>query len=300
MPTRMADKPNEAATGAGFKVVTPGYFQALRLRLVAGRYLNDQDTAGSPPVVVVNESFVRQFSPNESAIGKRALINKIVPSRLGRGPVTTWEIVGVVADEKGSGLESPSDVGAYVSFAQNPTVGLGLVVKGAGESSALIKSVQHAVWNVNKNLVLDNPQTAERLKAVSMASRKLTSSLLGGFAFLAMLLACAGIYGVLSFVTARRTQEMGIRTAMGASRADLIRLVIRGGSLPVMVGIVAGLGGSLGLTRFMEAMLFATNPIDAPTLVGVSGLFLAVALAACYVPAWRAARVDPLIALRQD
>jgi len=300
MPTRMADKPNEPATGAGFKIVTPGYFHALRLRLVAGRYLNEQDTSGSLPVIVVNESFVRQYSPNESAIGKRALINKIVPSRLGRGPVTTWEIVGVVADEKGSGLESPSDVGAYASFAQNPTVGLGLVVKGAGQSLALIQSVQRAVWNVNKNLVLDNPQTAERLKEESMASRKLTSSLLGGFAFLAMLLACAGIYGVLSFVTARRTQEMGIRAAMGASRADLIRLVIRGGSLPVMVGIVGGFGGSLGLTRFMEAMLFATNPIDVPTLVGVSGLFLAVALAACYVPAWRAARVDPMIALRQD
>jgi len=133
-----------------------------------------------------------------------------------------------------------------------------------------------------------------------MMPRRLTTSLLGGFALLAMLLACAGIYGVLSFVTARRSQEMGIRAAMGASRADLIRLVIGGGSIPVIAGIAVGLGGSLALARFIEAMLYATKPIDVPTLLGVSALFLAVALAACFVPAWRASRVDPMTALRQE
>ena len=299
MPLRMADKPDELA-GTGFKIVTPGYFSALRLRLVEGRFLNEHDTAGSPPVIVVNESFARRFSPSGSAIGKRALVNKIVPDRRGRGPVTAWEIVGVVADEKGSGLESPTDIGAYASFAQNPIVGLGIVVKGAAEGGALIKSVQQAVWNVNKDQVLDRPQTVEQTKTESMSARSLTSSLLGGFALLAMLLACAGIYGVLSFVTARRSQEMGIRAAMGASRADLIRLVIGGGSIPVLAGIAVGLGGSMALARFIEAMLYATSPIDAPTLVGVSALFLAVALAACFLPAWRASRVDPMTALRQE
>ena len=167
--------------------------------------------------------------------------------------------MGVVADEKGSGLESPTDVGAYASFAQNPVVGLGLVAKGAGESGALIKSVQQAVWKVNKDQVLDRPQTVEQLRTDSMMSRRLTTSLLGGFALLAMFLACAGIYGVLSFVTARRTQEMGIRAAMGASRGDLIRLVIGGGSIPVLAGIVVGLGGAIGLSRFIQSMLFATQ-----------------------------------------
>jgi putative ABC transport system permease protein len=295
----MADKP-EARVGTGFKIVTPGYFQALRLRVVEGRVLDERDTAGSPPVIVVNESFVRRYSPNESAIGKRALVEKILPTRRGLGPQTAWEIVGVVADEKGSGLENPTDVGAYASFAQNPVVGLGIVVKGSGENGALIKSVQQAVWKVSKDQVLDRAQTVEQLKTESMSSRRLTSSLLGGFALLAMLLACAGIYGVLSFVTARRSQEMGIRAAMGASPADLIRLVIGGGSIPVLAGIAVGLGGSMALTRFIRAMLYATNPIDAPTLAGVSGLFLAVALAACFVPAWRAARVDPMTVLRQE
>jgi putative ABC transport system permease protein len=296
---RMADKPDEQA-GTGFKVVTPGYFSALRLRLVQGRFLNEHDTDSSPPVIVVNESFARRYAPNGSAIGKRALIEKILPDRRGRGPRTAWEIVGVVADEKGSGLENPTDIGAYASFAQNPIVGLGIVVKGDGEGAALIKSVQQAVWNVNKDQVLDRPQTVEQLKTASMSPRKLTSSLLGGFALLAMLLACAGIYGVLSFVTARRSQEMGIRAAMGASRADLIRLVIGGGIIPVLIGIVAGLGGSMALARFIESILYATNPIDAPTLVGVGALLLAVALAACFVPAWRAAKVDPMMTLRQE
>ena len=299
MAMRMADKPDEQA-GTGFKVVTPGYFSALRLRLVEGRFLNEHDTAGSPPVIVVNESFARRYSPNGSAIGKRALITKILPDRRGRGPRTAWEIVGVVTDEKGSGLENPTDVGAYASFAQNPIVGLGIVVKGDGAGAALIKSVQQAVWNVNKDQVLDSPQTVEQLKTVSMSPRRLTSSLLGGFALLALLLACAGIYGVLSFVTAQRSQEMGIRAAMGASRADLIRLVLGGGTIPVLVGIVAGLGGSMALARFIEAMLYATKPIDAPTLVAVSALLLAVALAACFVPAWRAAKVDPMTTLRQE
>jgi ABC-type antimicrobial peptide transport system permease subunit len=184
--------------------------------------------------------------------------------------------------------------------AQNPVVRLGLVAKGAGEGGALIKSVQQAVWKVNKDQVLERPQTVEQLRTDSMMSRRLTTSLLGGFALLAMFLACAGIYGVLSFVTARRTQEMGIRAAMGASRGDLIRMVIGGGSTPVLTGIVVGLAGAVGLSRFIESMLFATRPVDVLTLTGVSVLFLMVALAACLVPAWRAASVDPMSALRQD
>jgi putative ABC transport system permease protein len=299
MPLHMPGKPDENL-GAGFKVVTPGYFHALRLRLVEGRFLDDRDTAGSTPVIVVNESFLKRFFPDQSPIGERVLVQKIRPDRRGRGEETAWEIVGVVADEKGSGLENPTDVGAYAAFAQNPTVGLGLVVKGAGAEAALITSVQRAVWRVNKDQVLDRPQSVEELKAVSTSSRKLTSSLLGGFALMAMLLACAGIYGVLSFVTARRTHEMGIRAALGASRTDLIRLVLRGGSIPVLVGIAAGLGCSIALARFIRTMLFETSPIDALTLAGVSALFLVVALAACLIPAWRAAKVDPLAALRQE
>ena len=299
MPFRMAEKPEERVN-TGFKIVTPGYFKALGLRLVAGRFLDEHDTAGSPTVVVVNESFVKRFSPSESAIGKRVLVEKILPTRRGLGPQVAWEIVGIAADEKGNGVESPTDVGTYASFLQNPVVGLGIVARGAGEGGAVIKAMQQAIWSVNKDQVLDRPQTVERLKSESLISRRMVASLLGGFAVLALFLACAGIYGVLSFVTARRTQEMGIRAAMGASRADLIRLVIGSGSIPVLIGIVVGLGGAIALSRFIESMLFVIKPIDVTTLMAVSSLFLTVALAACLVPAWRAASVDPMSALRQD
>jgi predicted lysophospholipase L1 biosynthesis ABC-type transport system permease subunit len=214
--------------------------------------------------------------------------------------VTAWQIVGVVADEKADGLDNAYDVGAYASYAQDPVVGLGIVVRGTGNPGVLIKSVERAIWRINKNQVLDQPRTVEEIKDESLMSRRLPTLLLGGFALLAMLLACAGIYGVLSFVTARRTQEMGIRTALGASRRDLIRMVLGDGAMPVLAGIFVGLGGAIGLTRFIQSMLFATKPIDAPTLLEVSILFLCVGLLACVVPAWRAAQIDPISALRQE
>jgi putative ABC transport system permease protein len=299
MPFRLPQRPDEIV-GTGFKIVTPRYFQTLGLRLVSGRLLDDRDAAGSVPVVVVNESFVRRYSPNESAIGKRILVERILPSRRGLGPQVAWEIVGIVVDEKATGLESPNDVGAYASFAQNPVVGLGLVARGGGDTGALIKSLQRAVSSVDKYQVLDRPTDVAQLKEESMMGRRMPTMLLSGFAVLAMLLACAGIYGVLSFVTAKRRQELGIRAALGASRWDLVRMVLRGGTAPVLVGLAIGLAGAVGLARSIQSLLFQTSPIDAPSLIGVGALFLGVAVAACFLPAWRAASIDPMSALRQE
>jgi len=165
-------------------------------------------------------------------------MQRILPSRKGLGPLTAWEIVGVVADERSNGLDAANDIGAYASFAQNPVVGLGIVVRGGGNLQGLVKSVDHAIWRINKDQVLDDPRTMEQIKAESLMSRRMSTMLLGGFALLAMLLACAGIYGVLSFVTATRTQELGIRAALGASRTDLIRMVVGDGVMPVLGGVV--------------------------------------------------------------
>ncbi|WP_051669539.1 ABC transporter permease [Bryobacter aggregatus] len=299
MPFRKPEAPNDTL-GSGFKIVTHDYFAALGLHLVAGRFLDARDTAHSPAVIVVNESFAKRYYPGANPLGKTILVAKILPSRLGLGPELSWEIVGVVADEKGNGLESTTDEGVYASFEQNPVVRVGLVAKGGGRASSLIPAVREAVWRVNKNQVIDRLRTVEEIKTESMASRRMTTSLLAGFAFLAMLLACAGIYGVLSFVTASRSQELGIRAAMGATRTDLIRMVLSGGAKPVLAGIAIGLIGSIALSRFIQSMLFATDPIDAQVLISVSLLFLTVALGACFLPAWRASSVDPMSALRQD
>jgi putative ABC transport system permease protein len=286
--------------GTGFKIVTPGYFHTLELRLVKGRFLDERDTSTSTPVVVVDQAFVKRYFPKGDVIGKQILMQRILPSRKGLGPLTAWEIVGVVADERSNGLDATNDIGAYASFAQNPVVGLGIVVRGGGNLQGLVKSVEHAIWRINKDQVLDDPRTMDQIKAESLMSRRMSALLLAGFALLAMLLACAGIYGVLSFVTATRTQELGIRAALGASRTDLIRMVVGDGVMPVLGGVVIGLGGAIGLTRFIQSMLFATKPIDVATFVAVSGLFLVVGLVACVVPAWRAAKIDPLFALRQE
>lgn len=299
MPFHFPGKARENRS-IGFKVVTPGYFPALRLRLIAGRILNEQDIASGPRVIVVNDSFVRSYMKDQNPIGQRIVANRLLPSRREIGEEVSWEIVGVVSSEKSNGLDSATDDGCYAAFAQVPVIGLGVVARGSGDPSVLIKSLQAAIWRVDRNQVLDRPMTVAQMKEEMVMNRRLPALLLGGFAVLALLLACAGIYGVLSFVTARRTQEMGIRAAMGATRGDLMKLVVGGGSMPVLAGLAAGFLGALGLARFLQSMLFATSVMDALTLFSVSALFLSVALAACILPAWRAARVDPMSALRQE
>ena len=298
MPFRMPDKPDEIV-GTGFKIVTPGYFRTLGLRLVSGRLLDERDTAGSVPVVVVNESFVRRYLPNQDPIGNRILVERILPSRRGLGPQTAWEIVGVVVDEKASGLENPTDVGAYASFAQNPVVGLGLVARGIGDPAMLIKSIQGAVRRVNK------PRCSIG-RCPSPSSRPIRRSA-GGcrricWAGSRCSRCCWPARGSTACCPSSRRNARRNWDPCRARRVagDLVRMVIRSGTMPVIAGIVLGLGGAMWLSRFMQAMLFQVSPIDAPSLIAVAALFLTVALAACFVPAWRASRVDPMTALRQE
>lgn len=300
MSMKLAERPNESV-GGGFKLVSPGYFRALQLRLLGGRYLDDRDREGASLALVANESFVKSYFEGSvaKAIGQRILIQSILPNRRGLGSEKAWEIVGVVADEKSSGLENPNDRGTYASYLQNPVLEIGMVVRGAA-GPALIPAVRRALAQVEKTQVLDQARMLDEMKSESLAGRRLTVSLLGGFAVLALVLACTGIYAVLSFVTAQRTQELGIRSALGATRADLLRLVIGGGVRPVAIGIGAGLASSIILAQYMSSLLFETQPADPLTLASVCVLFLVVALLACFGPAWRASRIEPMSALRQD
>ena len=282
-----------------FKIVTPDYFRALGMSLRRGRALSATDAAGRPPVTVVNETFARRFLRGGDAIGRRVFVEQIITGRRELGPEIPWEVVGVVADEKVGSLDSTS-AGMYVAFAQSPIVGVSLLVKGVGEPAAFTKSIQRAVWEVNPSQALDDVRTLEEIKSESVGGTRLQTFLLGLFAVLALLLAAIGIYGVLSYVTAQRTQELGVRAALGASALDLMRLVVLGGVVPVGAGILLGLAGSLLLTRVMQSLLFETTPTDPATMIGVGLILTTVALAACYVPARRAARVDPIVALRHE
>jgi len=244
--------------------VTPGYFGTLSMKLRKGRGLAERDAKGALPVTVINETFARQQFPDQDPIGQRVVIEQIVPGKRELGPEVPWEVVGVVADEKVNGLDS-SSAGVYVSYAQSPVVGIALLAKGVGEPGALGKSIQQAIWRLDKNQALPDVRTLESIKADSVGPTRLRTLLLAVFAGVALALAAVGVYGVLSYVTAQRTQELGLRAALGASASDLIRLVVVGGAWPVVVGLALGVGGAFAVTRSLQGLLFETSPNDPVT-----------------------------------
>jgi putative ABC transport system permease protein len=216
------------------------------------------------------------------------------------GPPLTGEIVGVVADVKASGPERETQPMIYWPYAQFPQVFNNLVVRTDGDPSKLVAAVKSQVWLVDPELPIARIATMEEIIADSVAPRRFNMLLLGLFASVALLLAAIGIYGVISYSVSRRTQEIGIRMALGAGRRDVVRLVVRQGMAPALIGLALGVAGAAGLTRLMTTLLFGVTATD-PIVFGLTtGLLGAVALAACWLPAWRAARVDPLIALRYE
>jgi putative ABC transport system permease protein len=240
---------------------------------------------------------IKRFFPNEDPIGQRILIEQIITGKTELGPEIPWEVVGVVADEKVGGLDDESP-GVYVPAAQSPIVGVALVIRANGDPNTLVKAIQASVWSLNKDQALTNIRTLEQIKTESLGSNRLRTILLGVFAGIALTLAAVGVYGVMSYSVAQRTHEMGIRSALGASSSHLLRLVVSNGMLIALAGLALGLLGAVGLTRFLASLLFNTSPTDIPTMVIVAGVLGAVALLACYIPARRATRVDPIIALR--
>jgi putative ABC transport system permease protein len=271
----------------------------LGIRVIKGRGLTDQDVKGAPPATVVNQSFVNRYLPNEDPIGKTLLVQEIVTGSPQLGPEIPWQIVGVIADERTSSLEGTNRPGMYVPMDQSPTTFVSLVVRGALDAEALGRAVTYAVHEVDPNQAVTDQRTLEQIKRESSASSRLRTTLLGIFAGLALLLAAIGIYGVISYTVAQRTHELGVRAALGASAGNLQRLVLSNGLLLTGIGLVLGAAGAIGLTRLLSTLLFGVGARD-PWTLGASGVILAVvAAAACYVPARRAARLDPLAALRE-
>jgi putative ABC transport system permease protein len=303
MPYQVAGRPvvdRANRKGCFFKMVSPSYFHALGIRLRQGRGLSDHDVKGSPPVTVINETLAKKEFPKQNPIGQRILVQEIVPGKTELGPEIPWEIVGVIADEKIGGLNDQESAGVYVSNEQSPVFGINLVVRTGMNPLTLQQSVVAAVHHVDKDQPLTDLKTLEQIKSESVAPDHLQTVLLGTFAGLAMLLSAIGIYGVISYSVAQRTHELGIRAALGATRGDLLGLILRGGMMLTAAGLVLGLAGALGITRLMQNLLFGVGARDPVTLAAVAAGLGVVALLASYIPARRATKVDPVVALRYE
>jgi putative ABC transport system permease protein len=273
-------------------VTTPGYFAALRVPIVQGRDFTERDDTASTPVMIVNEAFVKAMFPKGDALGKRAMSS--------RDEKVYREIVGIVRDVKYYGASDTTRALVWVPYAQNNAWHQGIVtIRTRGKPLDALPVLRNELHAMDRGIALANVSTMTEALSRSMASDRLLAILLGAFASLALVLAAVGIFGVLSYMIAQRTRELGIRLALGAQRADVIRLVARETIPMVLVGLVIGLGAALGLARLVQSMLYQVAPNDPATYVGVAAVLALVALVAALVPARRAARVDPCVALRE-
>jgi putative ABC transport system permease protein len=272
------------------------YFQTMQIPLLSGRVFGEQDQTGTAQVVVINQTMARRYWPNEDPIGKRI---RIVDTGLGESNVTA-SIVGVVGDVKHGSLDEESISQVYLAFAQNPFIFATLVVRTQPEPMSMANAVRGAVWSVDKDQPVWKVRTVEFLIDRDLGPRRFMMALLGGFAALALLLAAIGIYSVISYSVTQRTHEIGVRMALGARGGDVLTLVIRQGMTLTLIGVGAGLVAAFALTRLLAGMLFGVKVTDPLTFGAISFLLTAVALGACLVPARRATKVDPIVALRYE
>jgi putative ABC transport system permease protein len=278
-----------------FLLTTPGYFSTLGVALQQGRDFNEHDTANSTPVVIINQTLARKYFPGQNPLGKR--LKEGGTDRKG----TSWmQVIGVVGDVKYEGLERPTAPAYYLPFQQNPMRDMFLVLHTGMKPSAIAASVRAAVRAIDPEIPVARVNTMRELVESSIAQPRFRTFLLGVFSALAMVLAAIGIYGVVAYSVAQRTREISIRMALGAQRRDVLTLVVRQGLILTLLGIGAGLVGAFLLTRLMESLLFGVVPSDPATFLGISLLLLAIAFLACYLPARRATKVDPMVALRYE
>ncbi len=276
-----------------YRVASPDYFRTMGVSIIRGRVFTEQDKAGATPVVIVNETLARRHWPGQDAIGKR--IRFYGP--LDRAP---WmEVVGVIADVKHD-LTIPVEPEYYLPHAQDPWNAMILVAKTSVDPTSLAGALRQQVWAIDKDQPVFDVRTMEEVKFASLVLYSFSSVMLGIFATVAMVLAAIGIYGVMAFAVTQRTQEIGIRMALGARTGDVLKLVVKHGMKLALLGIVIGLAGSWALTRFIAKLLVGVQPTDFLTFSVVSLCLLVAAFIACYLPARRATKVDPLVALRYE
>lgn len=285
----LADRPS-----VGVRVITPGYFQTMSIPVLKGRSFTEQDRDNSARVIVVNEELASRFWPNQDAMGKRLGFEEDPGKQVWR------EVVGVVGNVKHKALEIEAMPEVYFPYQQFPVNFMSLVVHTASEPASMIPAIRSQVLSIDKDQPVSDIMTMEQRLAKSLASSRFVMLLLGSFSVLALGLAAVGIYGVMAYLVTERTQEIGVRMALGAQRLDVLKLVVRKGMALTIVGTAIGLVASFALTRLMRSLLFEVTPTDWLTFVIASMVLLTVALLACYVPARQATKVDPLTALRYE
>jgi putative ABC transport system permease protein len=285
---------NNDAPWADRRIILPGYFSTMGIPLLEGRVIEATDVAGSTPVIVLSRTTAERVFPEWGAVGRQVAVD------IGGDEPGLFEVVGVVEDHQLSSLAGAPRPAMFFPYAQRPASTLRLAVGTAVNPKSLIRPIQERIWQLDSDIVLSDARPMEDALSNSLADTRAITTVLGMFAVVALGLAALGLYGVLAFFVTQRLQEIGIRVALGASAGNVLRLVISRGMILVGVGLFLGSAGAIGATRLVEGMLFQTEATDPATFMVVTGCFLAVALGACMLPAWRALRVDPLDVLRVE
>ena len=279
---------------ADFQSVSSGYLRTMRIPLVSGREFTSQDGENTPPVVIVSENLARRFWPDEDPIGKRIQVRPTPTT------IRSLSIVGVAGDVKQFMFDPGPRLTLYVPFSQVPRSSMGLVLRTSGDPMSAIASVRAQIQSVDPDQPIYEIKTMEKLIGDHVAGVKISAALMALFGVLALVLSAVGVYSVMAYAVTQRTREIGIRTALGAQPRDVLKLLVGQGMKPALIGVALGMGGSLALGRVMASLRFDISATDPLTLIGIAGLLTGVAMLACSIPARRAMKVDPMIALRHE
>jgi putative ABC transport system permease protein len=284
--------------------VSEDFFKAIGARLLNGRFFDIHDDANAPAVVIVNQALAESYWPGQNPIGKQIGVDYVGAGRSTASAPRLREVVGIVANVKQKGLDVPVEPALYTAYLQDETnhafAGFHLFVRTIGPPTSLAETVRAVVHSLRPDQPIDVMQTMNDALFKMLAPRRLSLILVGTFAGLAVVLSAIGIFGMIAYTVSQRTHEFGLRMALGARRQDVLQLVLGDGFKIVATGVFVGIGASFALTRFMRSLLYSVGPNDPLTFAVITVLFALVALAACYIPARRAAHVDPMVALRHE